>query len=151
MPVTGPSYGPRVLDHYLHPRNVGSFDADDPRVGTALVGSPELGQILKLQIRLEGVTIESACFRAFGSGEAIAAGSLATEWLRGCDLEQALAIDSQDIVQALDLAPDKLHCALLAQDAIRAAVADYTDKHPVPPTTIVPEAHHGNQPDTTGR
>lgn len=149
--MTGLSYGPRVLDHYLHPRNVGSFDADDPRVGTALVGSPELGQILKLQIRLEGVTIESACFRAFGSGEAIAAGSLATEWLRGCDLDQALAIGSQDIVQALDLAPDKLHCALLAQDAIRAAVADYTDKHPVPPATIVPEAYHGNHPDTTGR
>ncbi|MGB3274567.1 MAG: iron-sulfur cluster assembly scaffold protein [Castellaniella sp.] len=141
--MTGPSYGPQVLEHYLHPRNVGSFDAGDPRVGTALVGSPELGQILKLQIRLDGATIESACFRAFGSGEAIAAGSLATEWLRGRDLEQALAIRSQDIVQALDLSAEKLHCALLAQDAIRAAVADYTDKH------TVPEVHHGNHADTT--
>ena len=101
--MTGPSYGPRVLDHYLHPRNVGSFDAGDPRVGTALVGSPALGQILKLQIRLEGATIEAVRFRAFGSGEAIAAGSLATEWLQGRDLDQALAIGSQDIVQALDL------------------------------------------------
>lgn len=127
--MTGPSYGPQVLDHYLHPRNVGSFDVDDPQVGTGLVGSPQLGQILKLQIRLDGATIESACFRAFGSGEAIAAGSWATEWLQGRDLDQALAIGSQDIIQALGLAADKLHCALLAQDAIRAAVADYTDKH----------------------
>ncbi len=149
--MAGPSYGPQVLEHYLHPRNVGSFDADDPRVGTALVGSPELGQILKLQIRLDGATIEAARFRAFGSGEAIAAGSLATEWLRGRDLDQALAIGSQDIVQALDLAPDKLHCALLAQDAIRAAVADYIGKHPSTPTNTVPEAHHGNHADTTGR
>ncbi|MFC4297806.1 iron-sulfur cluster assembly scaffold protein [Castellaniella hirudinis] len=141
--MAGPSYGPQVLEHYLHPRNVGSFDAHDPRVGTALVGSPELGQILKLQIRVDGATIESACFRAFGSGEAIAAGSLATEWLRGRDLSLALVISSQDIVQALDLPAEKLHCALLAQDAIRAVVADYTDKHPVP------EAHHGNHADTT--
>ncbi len=143
--MTGSWYGPQVLEHYLHPRNVGSFDADDPRVGTGLVGSPQLGQILKLQIRLEDATIESACFRAFGSGEAIAAGSLATEWLRGRSLDQALAIDSQAFVQALDLAADKLHCALLAQDAIRAAVADYTDKH------SIPEVHHGNLADTTGR
>ena len=101
--MTGPSYGPRVLDHYLHPRNVGSFDAGDPRVGTALVGSPALGQILKLQIRLEGATIEAARFRAFGSGEAIAAGSLATEWLQGRDLDQALAYAERfsDAVQAM--------------------------------------------------
>ena len=144
--MSGPSYGPQVLEHYLHPRNVGTFDAHDPQVGTALVGSPELGQILKLQIRLEGATIESACFRAFGSGEAIAAGSLATEWLAGRSLAQAQAITSQDFVQALDLAADKLHCALLAQDAIRAAIADYTDKH-----STMPEAHHGNHTDTTGR
>ncbi|MHA3902393.1 iron-sulfur cluster assembly scaffold protein [Castellaniella sp. WN] len=143
--MSGPPYGPQVLEHYLHPRNVGSFDAEDPRVGTALVGSPQLGQILKLQIRLDGATIESACFRAFGCGEAIAAGSLATEWLRGRDLDQALAIGSQDFVQALGLATDKLHCALLAQDAIRAAVADYTDKH------TIPEAHHGNHADSTSR
>ena len=136
--MAGPLYGPQVLDHYLHPRNVGSFDADDPCVGTALVGSPELGQILKLQIRLNGATIEAACFRAFGSGEAIAAGSLATQWLQGRDLDQAMAIDSQDIVQALDLAPGKLHCALLAQDAIRAVVADYAAKQ----TSNFTDEHH---------
>lgn len=127
--MAGPMYGPQVLDHYLHPRHVGSFDPQDARVGTALVGSPELGQVLKLQIRMQDGTIESACFRAFGCGAAIAAGSLATEWLRGCSLDQALSIRSQDFVQALDLPPAKLHCALLAEDAIRAAVADYTDKH----------------------
>jgi len=144
--MSGPTYGPQVLEHYLHPRNVGSFDVRDPQVGSALVGSPELGQILKLQIRLDGATIESACFRAFGSGEAIAAGSLATEWLAGRNLEQALAIGTQDFVQALDLAAEKLHCAMLAHDAIRAAVADYTDKH-----STMSEAHHGNHADTTGR
>ncbi|WP_323017988.1 iron-sulfur cluster assembly scaffold protein [Castellaniella sp.] len=127
--MAGPTYGPQVLDHYLHPRHVGSFDPQDRQVGTALVGSPALGQVLKLQIRLQGEAIESACFRAFGCGAAIAAGSLATEWLQGRSLDQALAIHSQDFVQALDLPPAKLHCALLAEDAIRAAVADYTDKH----------------------
>ena len=144
--MSGPSYGPQVLEHYLHPRNVGAFDAQDPQVGTALVGSPALGQILKLQIRLDGATIASACFRAFGPGETIAAGSLATEWLPGRSLEQALVIGSQDFVQALDLSADKLHCALLAQDAIRAAVADYTHKH-----STMPEVPHGNHADTTGR
>ncbi|MGB6241014.1 MAG: iron-sulfur cluster assembly scaffold protein [Castellaniella sp.] len=127
--MAGTAYGPQVLDHYLHPRHVGSFDPQDSQVGTALVGSPALGQVLKLQIRLQGAAIESACFRAFGCGAAIAAGSLATEWLQGRSLDQALAIRSQDFVQALDLPPAKLHCALLAEDAIRAAVADYTDKH----------------------
>ncbi len=116
------------MEHYLHPRNVGSFDPQDARVGTALVGSPDLGQVLKLQIRVQGATIESACFRAFGCGAAIAAASLTTQWLQGRSLEQALAIRSQDIVQALDLPPLKLHCALLAQDAIQAAVSDYTAK-----------------------
>jgi nitrogen fixation NifU-like protein len=127
--MAGPSYGPQVLDHYLHPRHVGSFDPQDPRVGTALVGSPALGQVLKLQIRVQGSAIESACFRAFGCGAAIAAGSLAADWLQGRSLDQALDIRSQDIVQALDLPPAKLHCALLAQDAIRAVVADYAHKH----------------------
>ncbi|WP_345798131.1 iron-sulfur cluster assembly scaffold protein [Castellaniella sp. MT123] len=127
--MAGPTYGPQVLDHYLHPRHVGSLDPQDAQVGTALVGSPELGQVLKLQIRLRDGTIESACFRAFGCGAAIAAGSLATEWLQGRSLDQALAIRSQDFVQALDLPPAKLHCALLAEDAIRGAVTDYTQKH----------------------
>ncbi|WP_066452683.1 iron-sulfur cluster assembly scaffold protein [Castellaniella caeni] len=127
--MAGPNYGPQVLDHYLHPRHVGSFDPHDARVGTALVGSPAVGQVLKLQIRLRGDVIESACFRAFGCGAAIAAGSLATEWLAGRSLPDALRIHSQDFVQALQLPPAKLHCALLAEDAIRAAVADYAHKH----------------------
>lgn len=127
--MAGTVYGAKIMDHYLHPRHVGSFDAQDSQVGTALVGSPQLGQVLKLQIRLHDDSIESACFRAFGCGAVIAAGSLAAEWLQGRALDQALAIDSQDFVQALDLPPAKLHCALLAQDAIRAAVADYTHKH----------------------
>ncbi|HET8598080.1 MAG TPA: iron-sulfur cluster assembly scaffold protein [Castellaniella sp.] len=127
--MAGPVYGPQVLDHYLHPRHVGSFDARDPQVGTGLVGSPALGQVLKLQLRLRDGRIQSACFRAFGCGAAIAAGSLATEWLPGRSLDEALALRSQDFVQALDLPPAKLHCALLAQDAIQAAVADYAGKN----------------------
>ncbi|MFT0532520.1 iron-sulfur cluster assembly scaffold protein [Castellaniella hirudinis] len=122
-------YGDAILDHYLHPRHVGSFDPQDAQVGTALVGSPQLGQVLKLQIRLRDDRIQAACFRAFGCGAVIAAGSLLTEWLQGRALDQALAIESQDLVQALGLPPAKLHCALLAQDAVRAAVADYTRKH----------------------
>ncbi|WP_322995159.1 iron-sulfur cluster assembly scaffold protein [Castellaniella sp.] len=122
-------YGDVILDHYLHPRHVGSFDPDDTQVGTALVGTPQLGQVLKLQIRLQDNQIQAVCFRAFGCGAVIAAGSLATEWLQGRGLDQALAIDSQDFVRALALPPAKLHCALLAQDAIQAAVADYTRKH----------------------
>ncbi|MER1941932.1 MULTISPECIES: iron-sulfur cluster assembly scaffold protein [unclassified Castellaniella] len=123
------SYGPKVLDHYLHPRHVGSFDATDQQVGTGLVGSPALGQVLKLQIHLQNQQIDAACFKVFGCGAAIAVGSLATEWLSGCNLDQALAFQSQDFVQALELPPEKLHCALLGQDAIAAAVADYRRKH----------------------
>uniref|UniRef100_UPI0033421A4A iron-sulfur cluster assembly scaffold protein n=1 Tax=Castellaniella defragrans TaxID=75697 RepID=UPI0033421A4A len=121
-------YGRQVLDHYQNPRNVGSFDPLDASVGTALVGSPELGEVLKLQIRLQGATIKDACFRAFGCGSAIAAGSLATVWLKGRSLDEALTIQSQDFVRELELPPVKAHCAMLAEDAIRAAVADYTQK-----------------------
>ncbi|WP_269494085.1 iron-sulfur cluster assembly scaffold protein [Castellaniella sp. S9] len=126
MAVRG--YSAPVLDHYRNPRNVGSFDPQDDRVGTAMVGAPALGEVLKLQIRLQGATIEDACFRAFGCGSAIAAGSLATVWLKGRSLDQALTIHSQDFVRELQLPPVKAHCAMLAEDAIRAAVADYTQK-----------------------
>lgn len=126
--MAGQGYSPQVLDHYRNPRNVGSFDPLDQDVGTALVGAPSLGQVLKLQIRLQGATIRDACFRAFGCGSAIAAGSLATLWLKGRSLDQALSIDSQDFVRELHLPPVKAHCALLVQDAIRAAVADYRQK-----------------------
>jgi nitrogen fixation NifU-like protein len=127
--MAGLPYGPVVLDHYLHPRNVGSLDPADARVGSAVVGSPVLGEVLKLQIFLHGETIVQARFRAFGGGSAIAAGSWVTERLQGHSLGEALDIRSQDIMNALELPPVKMHSALLAEDAIRAAVADYTQKH----------------------
>lgn len=127
--MAGLPYGPLVLDHYLHPRNVGSYDAQDPQVGSALVGSPALGEVLKLQIRLRDQKIVSACFRAFGGGSAIAAASWLTEQLAGRSLDEALQIRSQDIMTALALPALKMHSALLAEDAIRSAVADYTHKH----------------------
>jgi len=126
--MAGHGYSARVMDHYLNPRNVGSFDPGDSHVGTAMVGSPALGQVLKLQIRLRDATIEDACFRAFGCGSAIAAGSLATVWLKGRSIDEALSIQGQDFVRELELPPVKAHCAMLAEDAIRAAVADYTQK-----------------------
>lgn len=124
----GRKYSAQVLDHYQNPRNVGSFDPQDAHVGSAMVGTPALGGVLKLQIRLQDATIEDACFRAFGCGSAIAAGSLATVWLKGRSLDEALSIHSQDFVRELELPPVKAHCAMLAEDAIRAAVADYTQK-----------------------
>jgi nitrogen fixation NifU-like protein len=127
--MAGLPYGPLVLDHYLHPRNVGSLDPADAHVGSALVGSPVLGEVLKLQIFLQDGTITLARFRAFGGGSAIAAGSWLTEQLQGQSLNHALGIRSQDIMDALHLPPVKMHSALLAEDAIRAAVADYTQKH----------------------
>lgn len=125
----GSPYGSCVLDHYRHPRNVGSLDPDDPRVGSALVGSPRLGEVLKLQIALQGDRISSARFRAFGGGSAIATGSWVTEHLQGLSLDEALAVRSPAIMAALGLPALKMHSALLAEDAIRAAVADYQRKH----------------------
>ena len=123
-------YSEKVLDHYENPRNVGSFDPLDASVGTALVGSPALGEVMKLQIRIdEAGMIHDACFRTFGCGSAIAASSLATVWLKGKSLDDALTISNLDIAQELELPPLKTHCAMLAEDAIRAAVRDYTHKH----------------------
>jgi nitrogen fixation NifU-like protein len=123
-------YSKKVLDHYENPRNVGSFDPLDSSVGTALVGSPAQGEVMKLQIRIDhSGRIHDACFRTFGCGSAIAAGSLATVWLKGRSLDDALAISNQDIARELELPPLKTHCAMLAEDAIRAAVRDYTHKH----------------------
>lgn len=123
-------YSKKVLDHYENPRNVGSFDPLDASVGTALVGSPALGEVMKLQIRIGAAgTILDACFRTFGCGSAIAASSLATVWLKGKSLDDALTISNLDIAQELELPPLKTHCAMLAEDAIRAAVRDYTHKH----------------------
>ncbi|HEY1188338.1 MAG TPA: Fe-S cluster assembly scaffold IscU [Gemmata sp.] len=123
-------YSEKVLDHYNNPRNVGSFDAKDPTVGTGLVGAPECGDVMKLQIKVNPATgvIEDAKFKTFGCGSAIASSSLATEWLKGKTVDQALAIKNIEIVEELALPPVKVHCSVLAEDAIKAALKNYQDK-----------------------
>jgi nitrogen fixation NifU-like protein len=122
-------YSDKVLEHFENPRNVGSLDKDDPAVGTGVVGSPACGDMLKLQIRVDdGNTIVDARFKTFGCGSAIASSSLATEWLKGRSLDEALDLKNTDIVRELDLPPVKVHCSVLAEDAIQAAVADLRDK-----------------------
>ncbi len=126
----GMSYSEKVLDHYENPRNVGSMDATDPSVGTGLVGSPAQGEVMKLQIRVGGDDmIREARFRTYGCGSAIAATSLVTEWIKGRSLQEALAIRNTHIAEELELPPVKIHCSILAEDAIKAAVADYRRKH----------------------
>jgi nitrogen fixation NifU-like protein len=123
------AYSDKVIDHYSNPRNVGSLAKDDPSVGTGVVGAPECGDVMKLQIRVgAGGVIEEAKFKTFGCGSAIASSSLATEWVRGKTLEEAALIRNTDIVQELNLPPIKIHCSVLAEDAIRAALADYKAK-----------------------
>ena len=125
------AYSTKVIDHYENPRNVGSMPKEDPNVGTGLVGAPECGDVMKLQIRvnLETGVIEDAKFKTFGCGSAIASSSLATEWLKGRTVEEAGKIKNTDIVNELKLPPVKIHCSVLAEDAIKAALADYRDKH----------------------
>lgn len=125
------AYGEKIIDHYENPRNVGSMPKDDPSVGTGVVGAPECGDVMKLQIKVNPETgiIEDAKFKTFGCGSAIASSSLATEWLKGRTLEQAEAIKNTEIVQELSLPPVKIHCSVLAEDAIKAAVHDYEEKH----------------------
>ncbi len=122
-------YSDKVVDHYENPRNVGSFDKNDVAVGTGIVGAPECGDVMKLQLRIsaDGV-IEDAKFKTFGCGSAIASSSLATEMVKGKTLEQALAIKNTDLVQELALPPVKIHCSVLAEDAIKAAIQDYQAK-----------------------
>ena len=122
------TYGSKIQDHYLHPRNVGSLDAADKHVGTAMVGTPELGAVLKLQLHIENARIACARFKAFGCGATIAAGSWATEWLEGKALEEAENLQGQDLVQGLELPALKTHCALLVEDGVRAALNDYKAK-----------------------
>jgi nitrogen fixation NifU-like protein len=124
------AYSDKVLDHYNNPRNVGSFDQKDASVGTGLVGAPECGDVLKLQIKVNPTTgkIEDARFKTFGCGSAIASSSLATEWLRGKSIDEALAIKNTAIVEELALPPVKVHCSVLAEDAIKAAIKNYQDK-----------------------
>jgi nitrogen fixation NifU-like protein len=123
------AYSQKIIDHYENPRNVGSLDKNDPNVGTGIVGAPECGDVMKLQIQVdEHDNIVDAKFKTFGCGSAIASSSLATEWLKGRKLGEALEIKNTDIVKELALPPVKIHCSVLAEDAIRAAVADLKDK-----------------------
>ena len=124
------TYSPKVIDHFQNPRNVGSLPKDDPHVGTGLVGAPECGDVMKLQIRIDPATglIDEAKFKTFGCGSAIASSSLVTEWLTGRTLDQALAITNAEIADELQLPPVKIHCSVLAEDAIKAAIADYQRK-----------------------
>jgi nitrogen fixation NifU-like protein len=124
------AYSDKVIDHYENPRNVGSLAKDDVNVGTGLVGAPECGDVMKLQVKVNPDTgvIDDAKFKTFGCGSAIASSSLATEWLKGKTVDQALAIKNTDIVAELSLPPVKIHCSVLAEDAIKAAIADYKTK-----------------------
>ena len=123
------AYSDKVIEHYEKPKNIGSLDRGDDSVGTGLVGAPECGDVMKLQIKVndEG-TIEDAKFKTFGCGSAIAASSLATEWIRGKSISEAETIDNVDIVEELSLPPVKIHCSVLAEDAIKAAINDYKNK-----------------------
>jgi len=138
------SYSDKVIDHYNHPRNVGSMDKSSADVGTGLVGAPECGDVMKLQIKVNPQTqvIEDAKFKTFGCGSAIASSSLATEWVKGKTLDEALQIKNTEIVKELSLPPVKIHCSVLAEDAIRAAIHDWKKKNgaadekvPVPATS----------------
>ena len=124
------AYSNKVIDHYENPRNVGSLPKEDPNVGTGLVGAPECGDVMKLQVKVNPQTgvIDDAKFKTFGCGSAIASSSLATEWLKGKTVDQALAIKNTDIVNELSLPPVKIHCSVLAEDAIKAAINDYKKK-----------------------
>ena len=124
------AYSDKVLDHYNNPRNVGSFDKSAENVGTGMVGAPECGDVMKLQIKVNDASgiIEDAKFKTFGCGSAIASSSLATEWVKGKTVDEALAIKNMDIVKELALPPVKIHCSVLAEDAIRAAIGDWKKK-----------------------
>ena len=124
------AYSDKVLDHYNHPRNVGSFDKSDPNVGTGMVGAPECGDVMKLQVKVnpDSGIIEDAKFKTFGCGSAIASSSLATEWIKGKTIDEAETIKNSQIVEELNLPPVKIHCSVLAEDAIKSAIADYRKK-----------------------
>lgn len=132
------AYSNKVLDHYNNPRNVGSFDREDPLVGTGIVGAPECGDVMKLQIKFNPLTglIEDAKFKTFGCGSAIASSSLATEWVKGKSLDEALGIRNTEIVEELALPPVKVHCSVLAEDAIKAAIKNYQEKNTAPAQAI---------------
>ncbi|MVC01119.1 Fe-S cluster assembly scaffold IscU [Vibrio cholerae] len=124
------AYSEKVIDHYENPRNIGSFDKEDPSVGSGMVGAPACGDVMRLQIKVspEGI-IEDAKFKTYGCGSAIASSSLVTEWVKGKSIDEAAAIKNSEIAEELELPPVKIHCSILAEDAIKAAVADYKKKH----------------------
>jgi|TARA_B110000914_G_scaffold54870_1_gene47511 nitrogen fixation NifU-like protein len=122
------AYSDKVLDHYENPRNVGSMDKNDKNVGTGMVGAPACGDVMKLQIKVKDNIVEDACFKTYGCGSAIASSSLVTEMLKGKTIEQAQAIQNMEIVEELALPPVKIHCSVLAEDAIKSAIADYLGK-----------------------
>jgi nitrogen fixation NifU-like protein len=123
------AYSDKVLDHYENPRNVGKFDANDLGIGTGMVGAPACGDVMKLQIKVEDGIITDAKFKTYGCGSAIASSSLVTEWVKGKTLDEAGTIKNSQIAQELALPPVKIHCSILAEDAIKAAIADYREKH----------------------
>ena len=122
------SYSDKVLDHFNNPRNLGSFEKTEKNIGTGIVGAPECGDVMKLQIKVENGVIVDARFKTFGCGSAIASSSLATEWMKGRTVDQASQIKNTDIVKELSLPPVKIHCSVLAEDAIKAAIEDYRKK-----------------------
>ncbi|WP_332842736.1 Fe-S cluster assembly scaffold IscU [Anaeromyxobacter oryzisoli] len=140
------AYSEKLLDHYEHPRNVGSLDKSDPDVGTGLVGAPACGDVMKLQIRVndQGV-IEDAKFKTFGCGSAIASSSLVTEWVKGKTVDEALTIKNTDVATELNLPPVKIHCSVLAEDAIKAAVFDWQKKHGQSDPAVKPNTVQGDR------
>ena len=125
------AYSDKVIDHYENPRNVGSFSSTDDTVGTGMVGAPACGDVMKLQIKVEDGIITDARFKTYGCGSAIASSSLVTEWVKGKTLDQAAQIKNSEIAEELTLPPVKIHCSILAEDAIKAAVANYKEKHDI--------------------
>ena len=138
------AYSEKVIDHYTNPRNIGTLDKNSTTVGTGLVGAPECGDVMRLQIQVNPETgvIEDAKFKTFGCGSAIASSSLATEWLKGKSVDEALSIDNMDIVEELALPPVKIHCSVLAEDAIKAAINDYRVKQGLEPIVEDKPNHH---------
>ena len=136
------AYWEKVIDHYSNPKNVGTLDKSKNNVGTGLVGAPECGDVMRLQIEVneEGI-ISDAKFKTFGCGSAIASSSLATEWLKGKSIDEAVAIDNMDIVEELNLPPVKIHCSVLAEDAIKAAINDYRAKNGLPELALEEKKH----------
>jgi nitrogen fixation NifU-like protein len=135
------AYGEKVIDHYQNPRNVGTLDKSKSTVGTGLVGAPECGDVMRLQIEIEDGIITDAKFKTFGCGSAIAASSLATEWLKGKSVEEAAKLDNMDLVEELSLPPVKIHCSVLAQDAVQAAINDYRTKNGLEPIQFEEKLH----------